>query len=105
MTEDEEEQETPHIEPTSLSITESAVTVGEENTITVDVSIDFNPDNTDDVSGSDLWKIIVWLSDQGNGRTGTRIAETDQTITSAQKNQPLSAGGPLTFEVRIQYYY
>ncbi|PIK45524.1 putative alpha-1 collagen isoform X4, partial [Apostichopus japonicus] len=88
---------TPHIVPTSLTITETSVTTGERNTIDVDISVFFDQSQTDDVTGEGNWKIIVWLSDEDTGNTGSRIAETEETITLAQMDQPLTGGGPLTF--------
>lgn len=102
----EEEQETPHITPTSITVFPSprrvplAVTVGEENVLRMDLSIEFDPSDTDSVSGSNNWKIIVWLSNQGNGNTGTRVAETEDTITTPQINKNLVAPGPLNFQVK-----
>lgn len=98
-------QETPHITPTAISVVTLprrdtlSVTVGEVNNIRLDVSVDFDPSDTDDVSGTNNWRIIVWFSNEGNGVSGSRIAETEDTLTTQQKNQPLTAPGPLRFQV------
>lgn len=102
-------QETPHITPTAISVVTLprrdtlSVTVGEVNNIRLDVSVDFDPSDTDDVSGTNNWRIIVWFSNEGNGVSGSRIAETEDTLTTEQKNQPLTAPGPLRFQVLKKY--
>lgn len=88
---------TPHIVPTRLTVTETEVVTGQRNVIDIDVTVNFDAAQTDDVTGENNWRIIVWLSDENTGTTGTRIAETEETITVAQKNMPLRNAGPLRF--------
>ncbi|KAJ8036239.1 hypothetical protein HOLleu_20155 [Holothuria leucospilota] len=87
---------TPHIIPTNLRVTETSVEVGGRNTIDIDVTVDFDP-SSDPVDGTNLWRVIVWLSNNDDGVSGTRVQETDQTISGSQRDQSFRPGRPLNF--------
>lgn len=89
---------TPHIIPTNLRVTETSVDVGDRNTINIDVTVDFDP-SSDPVDGTNNWRVIVWLSNEDDGVSGSRVQETDQTISAAQRDQSLRPGRPLNFRV------
>ncbi|XP_077998512.1 uncharacterized protein LOC144451517 [Glandiceps talaboti] len=78
--------------PDSTSITENEA----HNIIVFDAV--FNSDSTgkDAVSGSNLWQLDTWLSDVPEG-FGPRHSESQQVLTSAQRNQYVRAGSDLTF--------
>ncbi|KAJ8036240.1 hypothetical protein HOLleu_20156 [Holothuria leucospilota] len=73
----------------SVQPTPVEMTIGERNTVSTDVAVTFNQENTDpDVAGEGLWQASVWFSkdDDGFGRA-TGLVES--ALTADQGSKPV----------------
>ncbi|PIK45525.1 putative alpha-1 collagen isoform X4 [Apostichopus japonicus] len=79
----------PTVEFASVEVT--PVTVFEEtNTpVTTTVTVTFNEERTDEVSGSGLWQVDLWFS-KGSDGTGSSSDGVSDVLTAAQASQPVN---------------
>lgn len=83
------------------SVTNTPVTISPEqnNEVTTDVTVTFDGGATDDISGSNLWRVEVWYSKKEDG-SGFRSSYTQQALSPSQQRQAIR-GNTLRFNVSL----
>lgn len=74
-----------------------------ETTVTTTVTVTFNEERTDEVTGSGLWQMDLWFSKSPDG-AGSSSDGVSDVLSVAQGSQPLTFDN-FQFQVKRKIYY
>ena len=84
-----------YVNSVAILIPPTPIISRQQNPITMDFEIVYDVSNSDQIDGTNIWRVKVWGSARANGG-GTRISQVGQALTEAQASQSMILGRPFT---------